>query len=145
MPVRVRPKLGRLFNRFRGTLAEDKRANFAVHYRMASRVGEKFGAALARLVAEIVAFELVPVAGDLVSENRRRGFGKGKAIEKLMAKTPFLDRRPMFTAGDAMDRDGFDVTLARGGLAYSVDSEFPRLSGCFSEPTLRARLRGLGR
>jgi hypothetical protein len=81
-----------------------------------------------------------------VFEIRRRGFDKSKAIEKLMAKTPFLDRRPMFIAGDAMDRAGFDVTLAGGGLAYSVDREFPRLSGCFSEPAaMRARIWGLGR
>jgi trehalose 6-phosphate phosphatase len=143
MPARVRPKPSWLLDRFLGTFAEYKRAGFAVHYRTASLVGEKLGAALARLVAKFAAFELELVAGNLVFESRRRGFDNGKV--KLMAKAPFLDRRPMFIAGDAMGRAGFDVTLARGGLAYSVDREFPRLSGCFSEPTVRAGLWGLGR
>jgi trehalose 6-phosphate phosphatase len=143
MPARVRPKLSCLLDRFLGSFAEYKRASLAVPYGMASWVGEKLGAALERLVAKFAAFELELVAGNLVFQIRRRGFDKGKA--KLMAKTPFVDRRPMFIAGDAMDRAGFDVTLARGGLAYSVDHGFPRLSGCFSEPTTRARLWGLGR
>jgi hypothetical protein len=77
-------------------------------------------------------------------ESRRRGFYKSKA--ELMANTPYLDRRQMFFAGDAMDRAGFDVTLAHGGLGYSVDCKFRGLSGCFSEPaTVRAWLWGLGR
>jgi trehalose 6-phosphate phosphatase len=143
MPARVRPKFSWLLDRFLGTFAEYKRASLAVPYRMASWVGEKPGAALARLVAKFAAFELELVAGNLVFRIRRRGFDKGKA--KLMAKTPFLDRRPMFVAGDAMDPAGFDVTSRGASLLIRSTAGLPRLSGCFSQPKVRARLWGLGR
>jgi trehalose 6-phosphate phosphatase len=134
MPPQVWPDLVRLLHRFPGTFAEDKRAVFAVPYRAASCSGEELGAALARLVTGFAAFELELAAGNLVFEIRRPGFDKGKAIEKFMTKRPFLDRRPVFIADDPMDRAGFDAVLARGGLAYSVGSKLPGLSGCFSQP-----------
>jgi trehalose 6-phosphate phosphatase len=145
MPPQAWPELIRLLDRFPGTFAEDKRASFAVHYRMASCSPQELSAALARLVAGFAAFELELAAGNLVFEIRRPGFDKGKAIEKFMAKTPFLNRRPVFIADDAMDRAGFDAVLARDGLAYSVGRELPGLSGCFSQPAaVRTWLGRLG-
>ena len=145
MPPQAWPELVRLLDRFPGAFAEDKRASFAVHYRMASCGAEELGAALARWVAGFAACELELAAGNLVFEIRRPGFDKGKAIEKFMGKTPFLGRRPVFIADDAMDRAGFDAVIARGGLAYSVGRELPGLSGYFSEPAaVRAWLGRLG-
>jgi trehalose 6-phosphate phosphatase len=145
MPPEVRPDLVRLLARFPGTVAEDKRASFAVHYRTARCSAKDLGAALARLIAGFASCKLELAAGHLVFEIRRRGFDKGKAIETFMAKAPFHDRRPVFIADDAMDRAGFDAVLARGGLAYSVGRELPGLSGYFSEPAaVRAWLGRLG-
>jgi trehalose 6-phosphate phosphatase len=145
MPPELWPDLVRLLARFPGTFAEDKRASFAVHYRMARCGAEELGAALARLIAGFASYELELAAGQLVFEIRRPGFDKGKAIEMFMAKAPFRGRRPVFIADDAMDRAGFDAALACGGLAYSVGVELPGLSGCFSEPAaVRAWLERLG-
>jgi trehalose 6-phosphate phosphatase len=144
IPQQAWSELVRLLERFPGTFAEDKRASFAVHCRAASGTAGELAAALSRFAASFVAYELELTAGHLVFEIRLPGFDKGKAIESFMAKTPFLDRRPVFIADDAMDRAGFDTVLARGGLAYSVGRELPGLSGCFPDPTaVRTWLRRL--
>jgi trehalose 6-phosphate phosphatase len=146
MSPQIWPELVRLLDRFPGTFAEDKGASFAVHFRQANCSAEKLGAALAGLISEFPASKLELTAGNLVFEIRRPGFDKGEAIGKFMAKAPFLDRRPVFIADDAMDRAGFAAALARGGLAYSVGRELPGLSGSFSEPAaVRAWLGRLGR
>jgi trehalose 6-phosphate phosphatase len=145
IPAVVWSELVLLLERFPGSFAENKRASFAVHYRGIRRTAGELGAALAELVARFPAIELELTAGHLVFEIRLPGFDKGKAIERFMAKAPFLDRRPVFIADDAMDRAGFDATLARGGLAYSVGRELPGLSGCFPEAAaVRAWLGRLG-
>jgi trehalose 6-phosphate phosphatase len=145
IPAPVWSELGRLLERFPGTFAENKRASFAVHYRQMSRSVGELGAALAELVAGFAPFRLELTAGHLVFEIRPPGFDKGKAIEYFMTKAPFLDRRPVFIADDAMDRAGFDAALARGGLGYSVGQELPGLSGWFPEAAaVRAWLGQLG-
>jgi trehalose 6-phosphate phosphatase len=145
MPRRAWSELAQLLQRFPGTFAEDKRASFAVHYRSASGSAAELAAALAQFAAGFAAYELELAAGHLVIEIRLPGFDKGKAIESFMAKTPFLDRRPVFIADDAMDRAGFNTALARGGLAYSVGRELPGLSGCFPDPAaVRTWLRRFG-
>lgn len=145
MPQQAWSELVRLLERFPGTFAEDKRASFAVHYRAASGSAGELAAALARFAAGFAAYGLELSAGHLVYEIRLPGFDKGKAIERFMAKTPFLDRRPVFIADDAMDRAGFDTALTRGGLAYSVGRELPGVSGCFRDPAaVRGWLRRFG-
>lgn len=134
MPPEIWPDLVRLLEHFPGTFPEDKRASFAVHFRVAACSAEELGAALARFISGFPGFELELAGGNFVFEIWRSGFDKGKAIDKFMAKRPFLDRRPVFIADDALDRAGFDAVLGRGGLAYSVGRELPGLSGCFSEP-----------
>jgi trehalose 6-phosphate phosphatase len=145
MPAAVWSQLVRILEGFPGTFAEDKRASFAVHYRGMSRTAGELAGALAGLVARFATFELELTAGHFVFEIRPPGFDKGKAIDRFMAKAPFLDRRPVFIADDAMDRAGFDAVLAHGGLAYSVGRELPGLSGCFpTAAAVRAWLRRLG-
>jgi trehalose 6-phosphate phosphatase len=64
----------------------------------------------------------------------------------FMTEAPFRDRRPVFTAADALDRPDFDMVLARSALGYWVGRELPGLSGGFSEPaTVRAWLGRLAR
>ncbi len=145
IPPPVWPELVRLLECFPGTFAEDKRASYAVHYRQASCSEDELGAALARLVAHFAAFGLQLAKGRFVFEIKLPGFDKGKAIESFMAKVPFIDRRPIFIADDAMDRAGFDMALARGGFAYSVGGQLPGLTGSFPEPAaVRAWLERFG-
>lgn len=145
MPRRAWTALLRLLRRFPGTFAEDKRASFAVHYRGTSRIADGLFESLADLAGRFPASALQVVPGHRVYEIRRPGFDKGGAIDSFMAQTPFLGRRPVFIADDAMDRAGFDAVLARDGLAFSVGRELPGLSGSFPEPAaVRAWLAKLG-
>jgi trehalose 6-phosphate phosphatase len=145
LPPQAWADLVRLLERFPATFAEDKGASFAVHYRCASGSAGELAATLAGFARQFPEFALQVTAGYRVFEIRRPGFDKGMAIESFMAKTPFRGRRPVFVADDAMDRAGFDVVLARGGLAYSVGRELPGLSGSFPEPAaVRAWLGRLG-
>jgi trehalose 6-phosphate phosphatase len=146
MPPRAWPELVRLLDRFPGTLTEDKRVSFAVHYRSAPGSETELAAALARFAARFAEFGLQLTAGHFVFEIRLPGFDKGKAIESFMDRAPFLDRQPVFIADDAMDRAGFDAVLVRGGLAYSVGQALPGLSGHFLDPpAVRCWLARLGR
>jgi trehalose 6-phosphate phosphatase len=145
LPPALWSELVRLIENFPGCFAEDKGASFAIHYRGAERRAGELGEALAWLAAQFAPLQLELAAGHLVFEIRLPGFDKGKAIESFMVKLPFLDRRPVFVADDAMDRPGFDAVLARGGLAFSVGREMPGLSGCFPQPAaVRAWLERLG-
>jgi trehalose 6-phosphate phosphatase len=145
LPPALWSELVCLLENLPGCFAEDKGASFAIHYRGAERRAGELGEALAGLAVRFASLQLELTAGHLVFELRLPGFDKGKAIESFMAKPPFLDRRPVFVADDAMDRPGFDAVLARGGLAFSVGREMPGLSGCFQQPAaVRAWLERLG-
>jgi hypothetical protein len=41
------------------------------------------------------------LSDSFASAERQRGFGQDKAIEKLVTKPPFLDRRPLVIADDS--------------------------------------------
>jgi trehalose 6-phosphate phosphatase len=145
IPQAVSSELARLLTRFAGCFAEDKQASLAVHYRAAPCSAGDLAAALAQFTTQFAELGLKLTAGRLVFEIQLPGFDKGKAIERFMATTPFLARRPVFIADDAMDRAGFDTALAQGGLAYSVGGEFPGLSGSFPHPAaVRAWLARFG-
>jgi len=134
LPERAWHDLHRLLDRFPGTFAENKGVGFAVHHRVAGEAKEALAAALQDFVEELAAFNLELCSGHRVLEIKPSGSDKGKAIECFMAGEPFVGRRPVFVADDLMDRAGFDVALARGGLAFSVGAALPGLSGCFPQP-----------
>jgi trehalose 6-phosphate phosphatase len=146
LPSALWSELARLLDRFPETFAEDKRVSFAVHYRGADLDIERLASALSRLIEQFAESAPELAAGDQVFEIRLPGFDKGRTIERFMARAPFIDRRPVFIADDAMDRPGFETVLARGGLAYSVGTALPGLTGCFSQPRdVRCWLKCLGR
>ena len=128
--------LGRLLEEFRGSYAENKGVSFAVHYPPAGTDILQLERALSRLMERIAepGHPLRLIAGHAVFELQLCGFDKGRAIECFMTDKPFHGRRPIFIGDDEIDRAGFDAVLARGGLAFSVGSEFPGLSGSFTRP-----------
>lgn len=134
LPDRAWPDLLRLLEAFPGTLAENKGISFAVHYRNSAATEGELGVALRHFIEAFVELDLELIAGHRVFEIRLPGFDKGKAIECFMAREPFAGRCPVFIADDRMDRAGFDVALALGGLAFSVGASQPGLSGWFSAP-----------
>lgn len=122
-----------LAGRHAGTLVEDKRFSVAVHYRAEPSVGHA-------LRADLEAFLRTPTGegcrilpGHMVFEIKRSGFDKGTAIAAFHAHLPFQGRRPIFIGDDVTDLPGFDRVLALGGLAYSVTTPRPGLSGHFPD------------
>jgi trehalose 6-phosphate phosphatase len=140
--------LNRLLGEFPGSYAENKGVSFAVHYPDTGTDIARLKRALSRLMEQIAppGRGLKLIAGRAVFEVQLKGFDKGRAIRRFMEGKPFLGRKPVFMGDDEIDRPGFDAALALGGLAFSVGSELPGLSGVFAGPdAVRAWLHGLGR
>jgi trehalose 6-phosphate phosphatase len=74
LPERAWRDLLLLLAAFPGTLAEDKRISFAVHYRNAAVSEEELGAALGQFIAGFAELDLELIAGDRVFEIRLPGF-----------------------------------------------------------------------
>ena len=129
-------RLQRLLVEFPGSYAENKGASFAVHYADPGTDAARLSGALARLRDGLAepSQPLKLIAGHAVFELQLGGFDKGRAIERFMNGPPFRGRRPVFIADDEIDRPGFDMVLALGGLAFSVGIELPGLSGRFTGP-----------
>jgi trehalose 6-phosphate phosphatase len=145
LPSEAWYRLMDLLGDFPGTYAENKGFSFAVHY--PKDVDAKtFAAALSSLMALDPVSGQEMLSGRNVFEIKPRGFDKGTAIERFMAKPPFSGRKPIFIGDDEIDRAGFAVALALGGFAFSVGTELPGLSGAFATPdAVRAWLNGCGR
>ncbi len=127
-------ELRRIAALYPGTLVEDKRFSVAVHFRAVPEAG-------AALRGDIEAFLATPAGhgcrvlpGHMVFEVKRTGFDKGTAIGSFLERVPFKGRRPIFVGDDITDLPGFERVLARGGLAYSVTTQRPGLSGHFADP-----------
>jgi trehalose 6-phosphate phosphatase len=140
--------LGQLLGEYPGSYAENKGVSFAVHYPNPGTEIPHLKCDLSLLMDLIAApgQELRMIAGHAVFEIQVKGFDKGHAIRRFMKGKPFTGRRPIFIGDDEIDRAGFDTALALGGLAFSVGSAFPGLSGAFTGPdAVRAWLHELGR
>jgi len=140
-------QLRRLLAEFPGSYAENKGASFAVHYADPGTDVTRLRSALARLSDRVADGRSVQlIAGQAVFELQLDGFDKGRAIERFMTDPPFSGRKPVFIGDDVIDRPGFEMALALGGLAFSVGIELPGLSGRFDGPgAVRDWLHGLGR
>jgi trehalose 6-phosphate phosphatase len=145
MPHDAWARLKHLLAKFPGAFAENKGLSFAVHYHLAGPVAEQIREALQQFQFDYPELPLEIIGGRAVYEIKVAGFDKGKAIERFMARPPFVGRRPIFIADDRVDRPGFEKALALGGLAFSVGAELPGVSGWFASPKdLRAWLGRLG-
>jgi len=134
LPDNLWSDLVELLRQFPGTLAENKGASFAVHYRFAEAIEMELEAALLSLTTRFAQLGLEVVPGKLVFELKLPGFDKGAAIRRFMGHPPFSGRRPVFIADDKMDRPGFDTVLELGGIAFSVGFEMAGLTGSFAQP-----------
>ncbi len=135
LPEQAWQELLRLLEGFPDVFAENKGVGFTVHYRDRGRSKEELAAALEGLIEELAGFELELRAGYRVFEIQPRQCDKGRAIELFMTRPPFAGKRPVFVADDPLDRPGFDMVLAQGGLAFSVGAALPGLSGWFQRPS----------
>ena len=108
---------------FPGSLLERKARGFGLHIRLAAPdAGPAIHAALAALIANSPDFELMP--GLMLWEVRPRGADKGLAVDRIMARSPFLGRLPLFIGDDATDEDGIRAARAMGGMGLRVQDAF---------------------
>lgn len=105
-----------------GTLLERKTRGFALHFRAAPDAGAALHDALAALVAEAPAFQLLPA--HMLWEIRPRGADKGHALRAVMARAPFAGRKPVFVGDDVTDEDAIRAARALGGAGYQVADAF---------------------
>jgi trehalose 6-phosphate phosphatase len=117
----------RLAAAFPGALLERKARGFSLHYRAEPAAGPVFKAALAALIGENPAFDLL--GGHMLWEVRPHGADKGRAVSVLMARAPFTGRLPLFIGDDVTDEDGMRVAAGMGGGGLRVDAAFGDPSG----------------
>lgn len=134
LPPRLVAAIDKLVPFYPGAFVEHKPVGLAVHYRQAADVADELVAALGALMRETADPSLELMRGRSVVEIKPRGYDKGGAIARFMGRPPFAARTPVFIADEEIDRPGFDAVQALGGLAYSVGTALPGLSGCFASP-----------
>ena len=117
----------RLAARDPGLLFEPKARGFALHYRAAPEHGPTLHDALEQMLAGSVEFELLPA--HMLWEVRPRGVDKGKAVERLMERSPFIGRLPVFIGDDVTDEDGIVAAAALGGAGLRVQDAFGDAAG----------------
>jgi trehalose 6-phosphate phosphatase len=99
-------------------LVEEKSAAMALHYRAAPQLGPLCLETLERVLAGRSGLQLLH--GKRVIEVKPAGVDKGRAIAALMARSPFLGRRPLFVGDDVTDEAGFASVQAMGGDTVKV-------------------------
>jgi trehalose 6-phosphate phosphatase len=105
-----------------GALLERKARGFTLHYRAVPQAGSVLREALAALLAGSAEFELLPA--HMLWEVRPRGADKGRAVDRLMARAPFVDRLPVFIGDDVTDEDGIAAAQVLGGVGLRVPEAF---------------------
>jgi trehalose 6-phosphate phosphatase len=119
---------------FPGTFAENKRYSFAIHYRTVPVLERSLCEALGALIVANKDLDLAMMHGHSVFEIKPRGFDKGKAIERFIARGPFSGRVPIFIGDDTTDEAGFAAVVRAGGHAFSVGSLRSCASFAFETP-----------
>ena len=108
-----------LVKNYTGVLLERKRHGLAIHYRGAPEAKEdvfswiqqecrRLGEAFSVLSGKMV-YELVPAEID-----------KGAALQELLSRDRFTNRKPIFIGDDVTDESGFAVTNDHDGLSIYV-------------------------
>jgi trehalose 6-phosphate phosphatase len=127
-----------------GVLIEDKGYALAVHYRSAPEQEAAVREAVSRICADRPSFEVLP--GKYVLEVKDSGFNKASGVRDLMARPPFVDRRPIFLGDDATDEFVFAIMPEFDGLAFSVGDAVRGADGHFEGPAaVRSWLAELAR
>ena len=135
LPGRMWRRLNAMLTDFPGAVAENKRFSFAVHYRAAPNLAARLRDALSRFVCDEAPRDVELIEGRLVYELKARGFDKGMAVQRFMARPPFAGRTPIFVGDDATDEDGFAAVADLRGFAYSVGRLSPAATDAFADPT----------
>jgi trehalose 6-phosphate phosphatase len=121
---------------YSGVLLESKSHGFVLHFRQHPDAGEALHQALLAIVgADNPDFLIKPA--HMAWEVMPRGVDKGRAVERLLARTPFAGRTPLYIGDDVTDEDGMRAARAAGGVGLRVQEAFGDAAG------VRAWLRHL--
>lgn len=117
-----------------GTLAENKRFSFAIHYRAVPDARDALNRELVGLMArhDVAGLRLMP--GHCVFELKRQTFNKGVAIRRFLAQPRFSGRKPVFIGDDVTDLPGFEAAIEADGLAYAVGKPISGTTDVFASP-----------
>jgi trehalose 6-phosphate phosphatase len=110
-----------------GAIFERKARGFALHFRKAPSAGPALLDGLTALLKTSADFEMIPA--QMLWEVRPRGVDKGSAVDRLMARAPFVGRLPVFIGDDVTDRDGIAAAVAMGGVGLWVPDLFGDAAG----------------
>lgn len=105
-----------------GARVERKQRGFVVHYRQAPDAGPALRSAVEALIAPNERFQMLVTA--MAWEVRPVGMDKGVAVERVMARAPFLGRTPIYIGDDVTDEDGIRAAQAMGGAGLLVADAF---------------------
>jgi trehalose 6-phosphate phosphatase len=113
------PDLADRLSRIPGVLIEDKGESVALHWRLAPEA-EAHVQEAARSTSRKLGTNFRLQGGKSVIEIVPEASGKGRAVEALLARAPYLGRRPLFAGDDLTDENGFRVVEERGGLSIKI-------------------------
>jgi trehalose 6-phosphate phosphatase len=117
-----------------GLLVEPKQASLAIHFRSVPQARDLVETKLRGFLAEAPGHRLL--AGRSVWEILPATVAKGAAVDFLMARPPFLGRRPLVVGDDVTDVSAFDAGSRAGGSAARVAGEtWPAAVAEFRDPT----------
>ena len=111
---------------FPGALVEDKGPTLALHWRGNPDAAPALRALAEAALPSLPDYRLQP--GNQVIELRPAGADKGAAIDAMLESEPFRARRPVFIGDDHTDEHGFEIVLARGGIAVLVGDRQPSVA-----------------
>jgi trehalose 6-phosphate phosphatase len=89
LPERAWHELVQLLDRFPGTRAENKRASFTVHYRLANLVESELAVALTQFISRFPEQKIELMTGEKVFEIKLAGFSKGE-LSSALWRAPHL-------------------------------------------------------
>lgn len=135
LPADLRARLCNLADVFPGTLAEDKKASVALHYRGRPDLRDELMQAIAAELVREADPTLVVLPGHFVFDVKRKGYNKGTALASFMRMPPFKGRTPLVIGDDVTDEYAFRAALRLGGYAFSVARQVPGVTGLFESPT----------
>lgn len=120
---RMRDSVMALAARFDGVQLEDKQTALALHCRREPAQLAALLAAAAALMPQLHGYELQP--GHHVLEFKPSGTDKGRAVQELIARTPFLGRLPVYLGDDLTDEHAFRSVNRLDGISVRIGQREP--------------------
>jgi trehalose 6-phosphate phosphatase len=120
----LRHRLAEIAKAHAGIVVEDKGYALALHYRQAPEQEDYVRKTAAAICAESPQIQTELLPGKSMVEIKQAGFSKASGVRKLMARSPFADRRPIFIGDDVTDEDVFAMMPEFDGVAIRVGDKY---------------------